>query len=322
VLGFTSSVDVILVFYALMFLLVIPLVGLPPKVLAALAGGFAVLGPVLLVATARAGLSYADADNPTLITLVTDPVGLLRQLLLTGTYPVVVYLAFLCAGMAVGRLDLRSRRVAGWLLGGGIVLAVAARVVSFVLLHPLGGLDRLLAQQPGPPGDPTATTRLLWDPAQDTSWWYLALAAPHSHTPLDVAHVLGSAMAVLGASLLLTRIPAVRRLLWPVAAAGSMTLTLYSAHLLVLETGLLEDDALALYLLLVLAALAFAVLWRRRHERGPLERVVSAASSRARRAVLVSAPSAGDPSVPEEDAPAPVRPQPPVGCTPAGRPPA
>jgi uncharacterized membrane protein YeiB len=92
-------------------------------------------------------------------------------------------------------------------------------------------------------------------------------------------------MAVLGASLLLTRIAAVRRLLGPLASAGAMTLTLYSAHILVLETGVPEDHLTAQYLLLVLASLVFAVLWRRRQGQGPLERPVAAAAARARRAV-------------------------------------
>ena len=35
-------------------------------------------------------------------TLVHDPLGLLVLLLITGAYPVVVYLAYLCAGLAIG----------------------------------------------------------------------------------------------------------------------------------------------------------------------------------------------------------------------------
>jgi uncharacterized membrane protein YeiB len=216
----------------------------------------------------------------------------LLHLSLTGFYPVVVYLAYLCAGLAIGRLDLRSRLVAGWLLVSGIALAITARVVSWVLLHPFGGLDRLVAARDADESAAEAAATLLWEPDQGSSWWYLALSSPHAHTPLDMAHVIGSGMAVVGAAILLTGVPAVRRLLMPLEAAGSMTLTLYTAHVLVLESGLFEDWATAQYLLLVGGSLVFAVLWRRRHAQGPLEKLVATPSTRARQAVLarVAAP--------------------------------
>jgi hypothetical protein len=94
--------------------------------------------------------------------------------------------------------------VAWWLLGAGAALAVAARVVSSIVLHPLGGLARLTSQD----GSGAGPAELLWEhPHLSSSWWYLALPAPHSHTPVDVTHTLGSAMVVLGAALLLTRVP-------------------------------------------------------------------------------------------------------------------
>jgi uncharacterized membrane protein YeiB len=285
--------------YAVLFLLAIPLLGLRPLTLAATAAAVIALGPVLLVATAGAGLPYFGSEaEPNLATLVHDPLGLLVQLLITGPYPVAVYLAYLCAGMAIGRLDLSSRRLAWWLLGGGLALAVTARIVAAVLLYPLGGLAQLIAQgrmqnNPGQAADlllwehnPGLGTEILqWAPRQGSSWWYLALPSPHSHTPVDLVHTLGSAMAVLGAALLLTRVPAVARVLWPVAVAGSMALTLYSAHLLLLATGILQDDPVLLYVLMVVGALAFALLWRRRFRQGPLEWLVAVVAGRARRMV-------------------------------------
>lgn len=82
--------------------------------------------------------------------------------------------------------------------------------------------------------------------------------------------------------------PAVARLLQPLAAAGSMVLTLYSAHLVVLASGFLDDDPALLYVVLVVAALTFAWVWRRVLGRGPLERVVTAASGATRRAVVTA----------------------------------
>lgn len=288
-LGLTETgIAVILVFYAVLFLLAIPLIGLPPRTLALLTAVVIAVGPLLLVVAARMDPPDLDGDNPnpTFVTMVTEPAGTLGALFIAGVYPVVVYLAYLCAGLAIGRLDLGSRHVAAWLLGGGIALAVASRIASSILLYPVGGLDRLVAQGEVEAEDASAAMTLLWEPEQGTSWWYLALASPHSHTQLDLTHTLGAAMAVLGASLLLTRVPAIGRLLGPVEAAGAMTLTLYTAHILVLETGAFEDHLTVQYLFVVAASLSFALLWRRWQNQGPLERMVAVAAGRARRAVL------------------------------------
>lgn len=166
VLGYLDSAEVILPFYGLMFLLAVPLLGLRARALALLAAGIAVLGPVLLVVAADRGASSAGEHvNPTLTTLVHDPLGLLVLLLATGSYPVLAYLSYVCAGMAVGRLDLSSRRVAVWLVGGGLGAAVLAKIVSAVLLFRLGGMARLIAFG-GVVGEEDVSTQqtLLWDP--------------------------------------------------------------------------------------------------------------------------------------------------------------
>jgi hypothetical protein len=274
-----------------MFLLAIPLLRLPPKVLALLAAALIALSPVLLVATAGLTLPGAtiggESGNPDLLTPFTQPVGLLVDLLLTGNYPVVVYLAYVCVGLAISRLDLRSRRVGRSLLGGGLALVAVSQVVSLVLLFPLGGLAHLNAWSTQQGDGPETAVTWLWDaPEQVTSWWYLALAAPHSHTPLDMTNTIGSAMAVLGGCLLLTRRAAVARLLRPLATTGSMALTVYTAQILFLTVGPFDDHPAVQFLVLVGASVVFAVLWRRRFGQGPLEKLVAAGSARARRAVL------------------------------------
>jgi uncharacterized membrane protein YeiB len=202
----------------------------------------------------------------------------------TGEYPAVVFLAYLCAGMAIGRLDLGSRSVAWSSLGVGAGLAIAAQVASAVVLSTRSPLSRAA----------------IWQPELSSSWWYLALPAPHSQSIVDVAHVLGSAMAVVGGALLVTRIRVAAVLLQPLAAAGSMALTIYATHLVVLASGIFDDDPLARYLVIVVPALAFAWVWRRLLGRGPLERVVAAAAGATRRATtaLVSRRAAPVPGGP------------------------
>jgi uncharacterized membrane protein YeiB len=98
-----------------------------------------------------------------------------------------------------------------------------------------------------------------------------------------MVHDLGIAMAWLGLSLLITRSRLARRALGPLAAAGAMTLTLYTAHVIVLEaSSFLEDHPIQLFLVLAYIALSFAALWRHGGRRGPLEAAVTWASTRAR----------------------------------------
>jgi uncharacterized membrane protein len=288
-LGYAADaieVEVILPYYAALFLLAIPLLGRRPRTLALAAAALIAVAPVVTLALVDAdGPSFRGSDNATFDTLVDDPSGLIVGLLVTGPYPVLAYLAYLCAGLAIGRLDLSSRRLATWLLGGGLGLALTARIVSAVLLYPLGGLRHLQGIGPSSAA-PVTRNALLWDPEQTWSWWYLALPAPHSITPVDMVHTLGSAMAVLGAALLLSRVPLIARLLRPLAAAGAMTLTLYSGHLLVLATGVLQHAPGTMYVLLVVGALAFGSFWQRWLGQGPFERLVAAAARRARQAVM------------------------------------
>ena len=46
-------------------------------------------------------------------------------------------------------------------------------------------------------------------------WRWLLVAAPHTGTPFDLLHTIGTSLAVLGACILLTRSDAVRRLTRP-----------------------------------------------------------------------------------------------------------
>jgi uncharacterized membrane protein YeiB len=111
----------------------------------------------------------------------------------------------------------------------------------------------------------------------------LATAAPHTSTPLDLIHTIGVATALLGGMLLLAR--RAERFLLPIAAAGGMTLTLYTAHVLFINSPLDRFGATPGYLLQVVAVLAFAVVWRKAVARGPLEQLAADAAGRARRAV-------------------------------------
>ena len=95
---------------------------------------------------------------------------------------------------------------------------------------------------------------------------------------------LGTGVAVLGAFLLLTR--AGKAWALPLAAMGSMTLTLYSAHLLALATEVHYDQRLLWFLVHLGVAVVFALVWHKTLGQGPLERLVARAASTTRRLVL------------------------------------
>jgi uncharacterized membrane protein YeiB len=272
-----SDLWVILPYYGVFFLLAIPLLGLRPRALAGVVAGLIVVGPVVRLVAYRMDV-WDFGDDLALHSLVLEPGNLIAQVLVAGYFPAVVYMAYLLAGLAIGRLDLSSRRVAARLVAGGVAMVTTAWVLSRVLLYRLGGLAKLHAADPE-----QSATMLRWNPEEPVaSWWWLADPAPHSVTPLDALNTLGSAMMVVGLALLVSRLPIARRVLRPVAVVGTMTLTVYSAHVLVLASGVFDDNPAALYLVLVTAALTFAVLWQRCVGQGPLERLVARAAAWAR----------------------------------------
>jgi uncharacterized membrane protein len=269
-------VAVILAYYGLLFVLATPLLRLRAPVLGALAVVWCVAGPVLSHVL-RAGRRAWPGDQPGFAALA-EPADLLRELALTGYYPVLPWLTYLLAGMAVGRLDLRSSRAAAALLGGGAALAVAAWAGSALLLGPGGGAAVL---------GPDLDERRYGTVPTDT-WWWLAVEAPHTGTPFDLAHTTGTALAVLGAMLLARAVPV---LTWPLAAVGAMPLTLYTLHVTALAIFPVEAaeaagiSAGSLLVIHLIAVLVIGVAVRAAGRRGPLEAAVRAASGAARRAV-------------------------------------
>ena len=285
---FLGSVEsppaVILVYYAVLFVVALPVLGLRAPVLAALAVAAAVVAPVV------SHLARMRVDDPTGDDLAPS-LGLevvVTELLLTGYYPVLPWTAYLLAGLAVGRLQLGSTRVAAAVAAGGLVMAVAARAASAALLGASGGREVLerTGREDGYIdfyGVDLVLETGMFGLTPTTSWWWLAVAAPHSSTTLDLVHTTGTSMLVLGVCLLVARHAGA--LLWPLAAAGSMTFTLYSAHVLALRGDDGLGDRTVLYAMHVVAAVTVATVWRAFARRGPLEALAALLSRAAIRAV-------------------------------------
>ena len=194
------------------------------------------------------------------------------------------WLSYILVGLVIGRLALTSLPVQVGLLAAGVFAAVAAKFTSYYLLGELGGFDVLAVTESGQRWPLARMMEVNLSSVEQTgSWWWLALAGPHSNTTLDMLHTAGTAAAVLGICLLLTR--ARPHLLLPLSAAGAMTLTLYSLHVWIMtmvdqQTPPLEP--MPVYWIQVAIFVVLAILFQRIDARGPLELVTSGASRLAR----------------------------------------
>ena len=291
--GVEVNLAIILVHYAVLFLCVLPFLGLRLKHLCAWAAGWILASPVLAYLL-RPWLLAAEpplslGHNPKWEDLGT-PGRLLADLFFTGYYPVFQWLSYLLVGLVVGRLMLHKALVPVVLLVLGSAVAVAAKALGVTAMESWGGraaLEQVL-NSPGYPLDSVLQVNLTGIP-QEGSWWWLASAAPHSGTTLDLLHTSAVAVAVIGACLLLGRLAewVDLDLLLPLRGPGAMTLTLYTVHVWVvsgfylkpLPAGWTEDGMYFAHAsVAIIVGVVFAVLkWR-----GPLEWLGHTASQAGR----------------------------------------
>ncbi|MGH8919625.1 MAG: heparan-alpha-glucosaminide N-acetyltransferase domain-containing protein, partial [Actinomycetes bacterium] len=290
----SSGPFVILCYYAVMFLLALPLLRVRPALLLGGAAVWAVVGPLLSYGL-RASSPIPDPDGIRLtfadftsLPAIGDAAG---QLLVTGIYPVLTWMPFLLAGIAVGRLDLRSTAVRVRLLVGGVTAAVMGYGGSWLALNVLGGQAALLrgltAYANSIGSSPNALLRQFADlygtvPAVTPA--FLLVDTPHSGTPFEIIGSGGVAISVLAGCLLVAG-PA-RVALLPLTSVGALALTVYAGHILVLGmlpygTPWVLPNPWPLTIGFLGGAIAFAWLWRSVVGRGPLERLVHSISLRA-----------------------------------------
>jgi uncharacterized membrane protein YeiB len=233
-----APIAVILDYYGFAFLLLIPALFLARTVLVLLAALIAFAAPPIVAAVTGA-IRFDD---------VSEPAQVFARWLFHGEYPVLIWLAFLIAGLLLARADLQRRRTAASALGFGALAAVLGYCAALVI-----------------PG---------------------VTAEAHSGTTAEVTGSGGVAVAIIGGLCLLDsasgageRVAGLLRVvLSPLAAAGAMALTLYVAHAVALaiiratadDPGRWQVPEWTLPALIV-GALVVATLWRRLVGTGPLE---------------------------------------------------
>ena len=255
-----TGIAIILTYYGVLFVLALPFTTLRVRALLPLTVVWVVATPVVSHLV-RPHLPERGFDSPAFAQL-GHPGQLASELLLTGYYPAVPWLAYLLAGLVLGRLDLRDTSLLGGLALGGLSLAVLATQVSRTLADPAVAAEN-------------ATGMFGTTPA-DGDWAWLLLVAPHSATPLDLAQTIGSAVLVIALCLLLEQLlprPA-SSVLAVVFGAGAATLTLYTLHVVMRTEAVWPAEEPSAYAAHVAVLLTIGAVLRLVGLRGPLEAAV------------------------------------------------
>ncbi|TFD50420.1 DUF418 domain-containing protein [Cryobacterium sp. Hh11] len=232
-----SEVAVILDYYAIMFLFLTPVLFLPRWVLGLVAAVLAVAAPAF-------GVGEADPTAGFLAYFA-------QYYLLTGYYPVLIWLPFLLVGLISARSGLGGAKTQLWMVAAGTISAVLGYGAALLL-----------------PG---------------------ITAEAHSGSTAEVLGSGGFVVALIGGLLWLTsperaRVgTGIRAVLAPVGAAGSMALTVYTLQIITLavfavlrdETGgAVEYPGWPLLIGMTIVSLLFATFWRAFLGNGPLERLL------------------------------------------------
>ncbi len=267
-----TTILVILAYYGVLFLLGVPFLRLRSRTLVLVAATWVVVVPALSHVVRR-HLPEAPVESPSFESLA-DPLDLLLQLGITGSYPAIPWMAYLLVGMAIGRVDLgRAHRAYDLVVLGAVVTALSWSGSRLLVARP-NVLERLEETLPGRYGGDLehALQDGLFGTTPTDTWWWLAVDAPHSGTPFDLAQTIGSSMLVIGLCLSVGRLlPAVSSVLF---GAGAMTLSLYSLHIVLRTPSLLPDDDLRTFLTHVAVVTLVGAGFRLCGLRGPLEQAV------------------------------------------------
>lgn len=255
-----GPVLIILVVYGLLITAALPLRVLATRTLVLLTIAWTALAPVGLLAL-RIHHDPVLVEQPSWSD-VQDPWRLVGTVVLWGGYPAVIWMAYVLAGLVIGRLDLTDLMTAVRLSGAGLVLAAVPLCLAWWHVRDWP----LLFAHDSYPSDPVGWTE-LW------------AVGPHTSMPLNLISATGSAALVLGVSAVVVRSAGARRAVASVCAAGAMTLTLYTVHVLWTWRLRLDAEVPALgswggWALQVVVLFGAAWAWRRVLGRGPLEQIV------------------------------------------------
>ncbi len=264
----------ILVYFAAMFILAIPLVRLSARTLIRLGIVLICVMPIIryLIHRHISGAGYYP--NPVFSDAVGDPLGLVSTLTITGIYPAATWIGLICLGIGVGRLMLTRSSTRLTLTVAGVLLVGFVVTVSRLIVYRFNGYSLIRASMPGATADSVDDFMVFGPHGQlpiGRPGWLLT-SGPQTNTPLALLLGAGFSLAVIGIFLAVTgRWPT---LLKPLIMAGTMPTTLYIGHLLFLKFSP-NGMPYLLFGIQIAAALLFAWLWRMFMRQGPVEALIS-----------------------------------------------
>ncbi|KJK47742.1 hypothetical protein UK23_19505 [Lentzea aerocolonigenes] len=301
-----TSVVVILAYYGLFFLLALPFTRLRAVPLAILAAVWAIAGPVLSFVVR----DWLTSTGLARTLIAHDPIRMIGgesavQFFLTGGYPVLTWMPFVFAGMALGRLDLTAVATRIRLAIIGPVLAVAGYGGSWLLVRLVPGANfppRLGGPKAGdiakggdfPKGGDMPASGGVPNISELTENGEPMGAVPtdsalrllgsesHSGVPFEIVGAVGVAIiALVGSLFLAEKLP---KWCLPVTAVGSMSLTAYVLHVIAIDaTGSQPGAPVYVLLAFIAGVVAFALVWSRFFRRGPLEFLLGKATAVAQK---------------------------------------
>ncbi len=244
-----TPVDIILDNLGVMFLLVLVAFRWHPAALVGVGAGILALGQAVLAPLVQQLPDW----------LYSAPV--LHELW-SPHYPALIWVGYLLIGMGVGRLAPWRGKALAWLAASGLALGVLAYGTGAWLLTS-HGYD------------------VLWAGGETSPEPWYAVSA-HSYTAFEMLGNAGVACLVIAVCCWLSSLAP--RITWPLAAAGGMTLTLYTLQVVLIAIvgqEIVFEPSNVAWLALCALSMGFACLWRWRVGQGPLENVFTSASTAA-----------------------------------------
>ncbi|WP_403025530.1 DUF418 domain-containing protein [Salinibacterium sp. GXW1014] len=245
--SFFSGVSVVIDEWGILFLLMLPLLFVPSAWLLAGAAVLLVAGHIAILAGVGRTVPVGDG---LLGVIGAEAIGWV----LTGSYPMVTWLPSIIAGYLLARADLlRPRTQVAMVIAGAVFFAVGLALT--LSLDPDGGPSSwpsALALQLSALGAAALTVAvLIW------------ITSPRA----------GTAGGIAG------------RILYPLAAAGAMPLTVYTTHVLALAAWYVLDPAgwgpdATTWMIFTAVTLVVAPVWRKTIGQGPLEWLLAFLSGR------------------------------------------
>ena len=188
--------------------------------------------------------------------------GVVFRFYLSGLHSIFKWTAFLLIGMWLGRRNVHNPETRRKVFFGGIAIALISEYIPLLLVHQMLWLVSSLS--PANALRLTEAVRILLTPLL---------------TPIYFFTGCGTALTIVGGSLMLTEKYPYAKWTKPFIATGQLALTLYVAHLVVGKgllkaLGVLDKTlpvAIGSAVIFCICAVIFSHFWTKRFSRGPLE---------------------------------------------------